>query len=488
MSPIAIDWTRYQPPGIYSEDVGGPQLRPRTTVPTAVAIFGLTRGYQIGRETLKINPDVDEETPAVNRTLAKKGIITGSVLVKNISTGEVYNVNADYTVVRVAVGDDVMAGTRDDLYTLSRVIDGGHIEPGQQVEVSYNYTDPDYYKVYNFFDYDDIRDFYGDPFDTSGNIVSELTLAAKIAMDTGASTIMAVAVDPANPSAPTTGDYEKALDKFRDEDQIAIIVPATGAQPLHALVRQHVSVQSEAKYERRAILGLDGTVTPVESSQRIAAAQAIFEKRIALISPATFDYYAPELNRKIVLGGQFIAAAAAGVSVRMNASWPLTRKLIQSNFLGVTETQRDGQKNLETQNGLMVVEKNKRNQIWVRHGVTTDPTNLLTREWSIIGQKDVMVYRVRDYLDADGLIGQPILPETVMNTKASAISALESLVRDKIIVGYRDLKVRQIQTEPDVLEVRYQWRPSYPLNYIVVRYSVDITTGGVGEDTTSTGI
>ena len=67
----------------------------------------------------------------------------------------------------------------------------------------------------------------------------------------------------------------------------------------------------------------------------------------------------------------------------------------------------------------MVVERTRRQLIQVRHGVTTNPTDLLTREWSIIGQQDVMVYRIRDYLDADGLIGQPIYDTTLIQVKAS---------------------------------------------------------------------
>lgn len=482
---MAIDFTRYQPPGIYTEAVVGQQIRPRTSVPTAVAIFGLTRGYQTFRESLKINPDVDEDTPAVNRTLTQKGILVDSVVVKSVVSGEVYVVNTDYTVVRTSVGEDVDPGTRDDLYTISRVIDGGHIEPGDTIQVEYRYTDEKYFQVYNFYDWDDVRDAYGPPFNADGTILSEVTLAAYFAFKNGASTVMAVAVDPVDPEVPTNGDYSNALDKFRDEDQIAIIVPASGSIPLHSLVQSHVSQQSDNRYERRALLGFDGSSSPITSSQRIVAAQTLTQQRIALISPDRFEYYIPELNRQVTLGGQYMAAAVAGVSVRMNAAWPLTRKIIRE-FVDVTEKQRDGEKNLETQNGLMVVERDKRNLIRVRHGVTTDPTNLISAEWSIIGQQDVMVYRIRDYLDADNLIGQPILPETIINTKASAESALQSLKRDKIIVDYRDLKVRQLETLPDVLEVRYQWRPAWPLNYIVVRYSIDITTGEVSDQSTVT--
>ena len=127
----------------------------------------------------------------------------------------------------------------------------------------------------------------------------------------------------------------------------------------------------------------------------------------------------------------------------------------------------------------MVVEKNRHNQVQIRHGLTTNSSDLLNREWSIIRQQDVMVYRIRDYLDADGLVGMPIYDTTLIQVKASAESALVSLVRDEVIAGYQNLKVRQISTQPDVIEVRYEWKPAYPLNYIVVKYSVAVMTGDV---------
>jgi hypothetical protein len=144
-----------------------------------------------------------------------------------------------------------------------------------------------------------------------------------------------------------------------------------------------------------------------------------------------------------------------------------------------TVQQRDGEKNLESQNGLMVVELTRRNLVQVRHGVTTDTADMLSAEWNIIGQGDVLVYRIRDYLNADDLIGQPIYDTTLINVKASAESALQSLKRDEIIVDYQNLKVRQLEQQPDVVEVRFEWKPALPLNYIVVRYSITTTTGEV---------
>lgn len=476
---MAIDFTRYQPPGVYTEPIPGPQLGVRSSVPTAVAILGLTRGFRTYRESLKINPDIDIDSPGVNRTLTNKGITTSTVQVLDPNSGQVYAINTDFTVTRITAGDDATANTRDDLYTITRVI-GGHIDPGDIIQVVYQFTDPNYFQVYNFFDYDDLTDAYGDPFDKpTGAIVSELSLAARFAFANGASTVMAVAVDPEDPDNVVMSDYADALDKFRDEDQIAIIVPATGATPIHALVQQHVRAQSNNRYERVALLGFDGTAQTTTSNQRQIAAEALSDNRLALVSPDSFIYYAPELNKTIPLGGQYMAASLAGWAVNHNAAWPLTRKVMIGGWTDIGVNQRDGEKNLESSNGLMVVEKSRRNQIQCRHGVTTDSSDLISREWNITRQADVLVFRIRDYLDADDLIGQPIYPITIINVKASAESALQSLVRDEIIVAYQELKVRQIDDQPDVIEVRFQWKPAFPLNYIVVRYAITTTTGEV---------
>lgn len=558
---MAIDFTQYQPPGVYTESVGGPQLAVRSSVPTAVAIFGTSVGYRTHRESIKIVSDAPDQSgdvvPSLNKTLAKSGIrvisgdpevITSGTVTNNInsgnvniaspgtsiggvvlavndllylnaqtkiaenglyrfkgattpleavvdtfkvvdpSSGHVYVRGLDYEIVNVSAGDPDLATDRDDLYTIKRIDRGANagIQEADVVQISYRYTGMDvsrgtgdYFDVYAYYDFDDVRDHYGEPFDASGNVQSEVTLAAKFAFMNGASTVLTCAVDTETNNSLAQG-YQEALNKFRDEDQIAVIVPGTGSSYIYQLVKEHVNSQSNNRYERRAVVGIDGSGGSIDTSSRQDYAMAVSDRRIAMVSPSRFSYYAPELSKEIILGGQYMAAAVAGKSVSQIAAMPLTRKVI-SGFVGPAENppQREGEKNLETQNGLMVVEKTRRNQIQVRHGVTTDPTDLLTREWSIIGQQDVMVYRIRDFLDSDGLIGMPIYDTTLIQVKASAESALQSLVRDQIIVGYQNLKVRQIATLPDVIEVRYEWQPAYPLNYIVVRYSVAVMTGDV---------
>lgn len=472
-----IDFSVYLPPGVYSNPVSTTPVAINNAIPTTVALFGMTVGYRSYIQSITVNPDVNDTTPAINQTLAMQGINTSSVTVINPSSGQVYVLNTDYTVPLVAGTNN----TNNATYTVSRVI-SGHINPGQVIQVSYQYTNQAYFQPTLFYTYNDVVTAYGQPFNTTtGAIQSELTLGAYFTFLNGAYQIMTVAVNPANPSSPVVSDYYNALQQFFDQALVSLVVCCNGSmQPLQQLIQEHVDQQSASRFERRAIIGMDGTVVPVPSSQRVINAQELYDERVALVSPATFRYYAPQLNTTITLGGQFIACALAGMVVNMDFAQPLTHKVI-TGFQGVAEIELDAQKSYESQNGLMVIEMAPPNGqlMWVRHGLTTSTSDLIHREWSITGQQDAMVYSMRAYLQNANLIGQPIYDYTLVNVKAAAEACLQSLIVSSIIVNYTSLMVRELLTNPDVLEISYSWQPAFPLNYIVVTFGVNLTTGSV---------
>lgn len=432
-------------------------------------------------------------TPQPTQTLSQAGINVSTVLVTNLSTGQVYTENTDYFVVLVSGTQ----GTTDALYAIERTTTGA-LGVGAMIQVSYQFTDAGYYAPYQFYTYADVVRAYGQPFNLStGQIQAGITLAAKFAFMNGASSVVCAAVQPSTSNGPTAADYGNALETgLADQTQVAVVITDTGNPDVMNLVAQHVSEQSLHRFERRGIVGADGTVTPVPSATRITLAQTMNNQqnisnvsttpsRIMMVSPATFTFFSPELNRSIVLGGQYIAAALAGMTTALSPAMPLTKKTI-SGFTGVGELERSGMKDNEASNGLCVVEFTRQQLLQVRHGLSTNPASLVTREWSIVGQQDALVYTLRDYLESDNLIGQPIQAYTLMNVKGCAEAALQYLVTNNVIVNYTGLTVRQLASNPDVIQVSFNWLPSFPLNYILVTFSISLTTGNLTSNSGST--
>lgn len=477
---MTFDTSHYNAPGVYTQGVPGPQIGVNSTAPTAIALFGDTVGYRSDTQTLVIPAD-QSGTAQPTVALRQKGVNESSVVVRDLITGSAYINSTDYTIQAITGPSGVTQGF-DSTYTITRVIGGG-LAVATQIQVSFNYTDTTYFQPTSYFSFNDVQNAYGPPMDVNGNIISELTLGCYFAFQNGASQIIACAVDPtANP--PILADYEGALNKFQVIDSIAVVVPCTGNQSLFSAVQSHVDTESINSHERRAILGMDGSVTAVSSATRITNAQSINDDRVAMLSPATVTYYNPNLNTTQVLGAQFLACAVAGVNAVNSPATPLTRKTI-AGFVNIAESESEPQKDQEAQAGLMVCENTNQGTMRVRHGVTTEPGTLITREWTITGQSDAMVYQLRSFLDGDGLIGGVINALTMPNIQASASAALANLVQNGVILGYKGLAVNQLINSPDVVEITFAWQPSIPLNYILVSYSIDTTTGNISLASTS---
>jgi len=504
---VNFDLSTYKPPGIYTNPTQGPQLAVNSSLPRAVGIVGTAVGYKTFTETITFR-DTDTSSP-VNQNLTQAGIIKSTIVVTNISNGKPYDGastgnTTNYLVNNIANGDN----NDNSIYALQRNVTSTTIGQTETVRVSYNYQDSSYFLPYTFYDYRDVVAAYGPALtkytDTNGvsswEITSELSLAAKFAFLNGAYQVVCVAVKPASGTAPGTPaqdpDYGVAMQLLSDIPSIAIVTSCRSTNKDSTLpdVRAHVYQQSTSRYERRAILGFDGSTTVVPSSTRITAAQYTdsldVSNRIMLVSPSAFTYYSSELAQTITLGGQYMAAALAGMTVAMSFAMPLTHKY-PVGFTGIvaeTPPLQDAQLTEESRSGLAVIEYDRRGNIRVRHGVTTDSTDLIPREWSITGQQDALVFRLRDYLDDANLIGQPIYSYTLVNVKASAEAALQSLVRDNLLVDYTGLTVRQLLSNPDVIEISFGWKPAFPLNYIVLTFAIDLTSGTVNTNTTTANI
>lgn len=475
----APNFSRYVPPGVYTESVAGPSVGVSTATPSAVGIFGVSIGFRNYTDVFVVPADIAGPTPVQFGPLTKLGARSSSIVLTDVNTGVVYIPTTDYTKTQAA-GVDTVLDTNDDSFTFTRVLGGGLLA-GATVRITYKYTDASYYDATTFTDAFDVQDAYGAAFDSSGSLVSPLTLACQLAFANGATEIVAVAVSYSG--APVLGDLQTALAKLNDIESVAVIVPATGDNTVFPSVSSHVNLQSNNRRERRAIVGVDGSVNAVSSATRIGYAQGVHNRRVMMVSPAAVKYFSTTANLEVTIAGYFLAAALSGLAVSQGVAMPLTRKTL-TGFTTIPERLSEQQKNLEATAGLCVVEQLRSGQIRVRHGITTDPTSLYTREWTITGQEDRLAIQVRNYLDSSGVIGSVISDTTLASVKAQVIGALGILQDNDDIQAWRNIQTRQLVNTPDVIQVQFEWQASIPLNYILVRYSIDLTTGNVTQTAT----
>jgi hypothetical protein len=96
-----LDFSQYNPPGVYTYSFPGPQLAVNSNVPYAVGIIGQALGYMNYTQTILINPDTNDTTPSPSATLSNAGINTSTLTAVNPNTLAPYVLNTDYTLVLV---------------------------------------------------------------------------------------------------------------------------------------------------------------------------------------------------------------------------------------------------------------------------------------------------------------------------------------------------------------------------------------------------
>lgn len=483
---MTVDFTHgYQPPGVYVEEEPSALVSVTGLPPTLVAIVGPSIGYRRASQEVALS-----ETAA---RLTHRGIDQASIVVTRVDTGEAVD-PADWTT-------NVVGSLASRDYFLDFVRQGSATtEDGTLVFVSYQYTEPEFFVPRRFDNFEDVKDAFGEPLNLSTEgtndpgyqaVLSPLSLAAKIAFENGAGELFLCATTPPPSSASTDSARSTALrdalvdayKKVATNYSISLVVPLTDgileadAGSVGTGLLNHVETASRDGYFRTGILGFDPTVTTAPDS--LLESGGFRSRRIVLAyaSPSGMAYYNGAANKTVSLGHQYLAAAYAGRLSSRPVQNGLTREVLRS-FQGVSGTPLSNSlKNQYAAAGVAITEVNRLGRLSVRHGVTTDPSNLRSREISIGRARDALVALVQNGTEEAGLIGSPITDITPLSLKSVVQGLLEHAQNSGTIVGYDGLAVRQRSTDPSVIEVRFAYRPAYPLNYIVIAFSINVATG-----------
>lgn len=459
----------YIPPGVYVEEEATPLVSVVGVAPTVVGIVGPSVGYRTYTEGVTLTGT----TPV---SLAKLGIISPTGFSVAAADGTLYATGTDFDVVQTGTAPA-------NATTIAR--DGaGAIDNGETVYVTYRYADADYHAPLRVSDYDDVKDAYGEPLDlATGIILSPLSLAAKLAFENGASDVVLVATEDSAANLTTREHLADGMTKLDAFYEVNVIVPLTVGMTVEADItnvgndlKSHCESLAAQNVFRIGLFSADAAA----SLDPIDLAAAVSSSRVILAWPNKLSYYNGFTNTLLTVGGQYLATAMAGRLASLAVQVPLTKKQIRG-FAGLpastAQSMTTSLKNSWSAAGVSVAEIVRDGRFLVRHGTTTNRDTLTTREISLIRAKDAMVNLLYDVAERSGLIGSPIDEETPMRVKGMVQSVMETSVRNDIIVGYNNLKVRIRPDDPSVIEVKFQYQPAYPLNYILIAFAINTVTG-----------
>lgn len=490
----------YKPPGTAVSEIVSPTISPLLATPTSVCLVGLAAGTIIRTDSFTLNGTTPVPLPGLPQgsTLNSVDAVLDALdPTKGAANGSGYTVTTDYTI-STANG------------TITRVSSGA-IADGALINVTYEYVPSDYFDPIRLDSLGAVESRFGSSYTSSGNAIgSPLSYAAGIAFENGASDVVlqplfarATPGDPTTTrSQPTTtqaassATWSDTLYILRDIEDINVIVPIVGqsmtnvgdAQQLAILqtVQDHIKFM---KTEDQYIIGIFGEDSSAASNVAQLAILTNHASTLAsryagdlaeqtvFVSPAKFARALPLAGQAINVGGQYVAAAIAGMLAARPVSAALTRRQL-SGFTGVQESRTKNQKNIEAAAGLMVIEQ-KNQAIQVRHSITLDSSRTDRRELSVVRAKHFMIESVRDTIERQ-IIGQVIADGNApFVVRSTVIGVLELLRQGRDLVDYSDVAATSLSNDPTVIEIRFSYRPAFPLNFVNIVFSVDLTTGDV---------
>jgi hypothetical protein len=84
------------------------------------------------------------------------------------------------------------------------------------------------------------------------------------------------------------------------------------------------------------------------------------------------------------------------------------------------------------------------------------------------------------------IIGQMVADDTAPLVIEQVIAGtLRTLQENGEIVGFDSVSAKASSIDPTIIEIRFNYRPAFPINYVDIVFSVDLTSGSTSLTTTN---
>lgn len=491
-------FTSYQAPGVFVQDTSIPVVATPLVPSSVLTLVGPALGYRTAVQSLLLYT-------ATATTLTYTGIFTTAVTgpppiaapVVNTLAGTILTPGVDYTLTVVAdpSGNAALAHV-----TIVRVNTSPNVSDGQQVSITYNYADAGYYAPQVFYDQQSVINAYGQPFlsavpvtPNASQVANPLSCAAQVAFSNGASTLICVALNPAD--GALAAQFSAAYAKLATTPAASIIVPvftddlspssgtvAAYAQSLaQGLNTACVSAYNNG-FPRIGFFGLPRNYSEADLPVPTLAA-GISSRRLILAYPEIVLLYNTATASTFRSSGCYLAVSLGAILSSLPVNTGVTNQVIRGTG-GLPQSEvsmmTTAFMNSLAASGVSVCAVTYNGALACRQGLTTDVSAINHSEISVVRQADSLFVSVSQGLINAGLIGRPITVNTVSAVQEAVLGILEAAVNHQVIIRYTNLTVVQ-QTypggNPTVMNVTFQYLPAFPLNYITVQMAIDLSGG-----------
>jgi hypothetical protein len=480
----------YTPPGISVSEATSSSLNISLASPATIALVGLSSGVIIGSEAITLSGTTPVTLAGVPTTATMvSGSITKIVDYNSPDiSGASYVVTTDYTFNATT-------------HQVTRV-SSGSIPDGSIVLVTYTYTPADYFSPIRLDNMSDVEARFGTAWDTTGTAInSAISHGAQVAFENGAQEVVlqplfynnaGVKQEPNSTQHATAATWTDNFNNLFDIEDINLIIPIIGQS--QASVTDSVQlgvIQAAQTYAQRMLF--EGNYSVVIAGEDSSASSSVAQKSTIQSHASTLrSRLGGALAQQTVLlniskllreqpnsfggtfyvGAQYAACGIAGMLASRPVSQPLTRKVL-SGFVGVADSRSKAEKNADAAAGLLVLEQ-KAQTVQVRHGITLDTTSTAVREISIVRAKHRMIESLSETLDQ--LLGDVVADGNAPGVVADTVkNTLEALKTAQDIVDYGTVQARTTSLDPATIEVRFSYKPAFPINYINIIFSLDLT-------------
>lgn len=366
----------------------------------------------------------------------------------------------------------------------------GQPADGDTYYISYKYRRTDF-SPRIFTQYEDIVATYGNyNVALNGYVSNGVTLAAQLAMQNGAEEVIISQVE-----SDTNQGFKDAIDKLANVDEniisVDIIVPLTTDYEVIQHLSDHVTLYSSDEFclYRMGYVGASKD-EPIDSDAQdyegdklgsIQKTMAMKNERMVYVVPGTVQKTVinPVTGYSVVrtLPAPYAAAAVAGLAMRNDLAEPLTNKVVYGiDSLGTIYQEVDANKLANA--GCLVLKQDK-NEIRVRHGITTfyefqTFNDVHSNEITFIQIKDRVISLCRSELGRK-YVGNKLKTSILNDIEYTLTQLLNTLAAAETIIGYEGVSVTRDIDNPMQVNIKFFIEAVYPLNFLEVEFGFSTT-------------